>query len=404
MSTQYEHVFIASRVYGSRDGGSAYSKAIVELLLESNVVVTILAERFGDGGSIITSEKLHWIQFPHFFKPGFRSWLHRWLDALRFLKEILFKKCSLLIVQGDLPRLTYLLLQFFVPLLFIRQDSILTCPANNRFLPRSRKTCRKTPGFSCLAVNTREGCLENIPLVPRIGRIIYRIRDNIFLRCLSHFVVNSAYMANIHRRRANILYPPNLSAPAVDPRIGRNLKQLLFCGRLEGIGKGADDAVKILASLPSEYHLVLLGDGPQKAKLMELVKTLDIESRVQFHGWVDPQRRNELMASAGVLIMPSLWDEAFGMVGIEAFTQGTPAVAYNVGGISEWCLPGAGELVNCGDVLGAVQAIKKITADPEHWESYSKVAQSIAAKQYSPQRFKNELRPLIHQLTGIGID
>jgi glycosyltransferase involved in cell wall biosynthesis len=55
------------------------------------------------------------------------------------------------------------------------------------------------------------------------------------------------------------------------------------------------------------------------------------------------------MASAGAVVMPSRWDEAFGMVGIEAFAQGTPVLAYNVGGIAEWCTPDAGYLVPCGN-------------------------------------------------------
>ena len=43
-----------------------------------------------------------------------------------------------------------------------------------------------------------------------------------------------------------------------------------------------------------------------------------------------------LLATADILVMPSLWPEPFGLIGQEANRQGVPVVAYATGGIPEW--------------------------------------------------------------------
>lgn len=403
MERQHKVIF-ASRVFGSNDGGSAFSKAFVETLLQSRFHVTLLAERIETLPEGPLASELDRVELKYFFRPGIRNWLARLVDIPRFLKAVLLRKRPLVIVQGDLPRITYVLLQLFVPLLFIRQDGILTCPANHRFLPRSRKCCKKPPGFSCLAVNTKEGCLESIPFLQRIGRITYRVRDRFLLHLLRHFTVNSAHIARSHGRDdATIIYPPNLSLPSSKRPSERKLKQLIHCGRMEGRGKGADDAIQMLAALPTDYRLVLLGDGPHRGLLEKQVRDLGLEARVRFLGWVNAGTRDAMLAESGVLLVPSLWEEAFGMVGIEAFTQGTPAVAYDVGGISEWCLPSAGMLVACGDIKGATAAILQLTSSPETWQRFSDGAFEIATKSFPRRRFQDKLLPLIQQLTGVSL-
>jgi glycosyltransferase involved in cell wall biosynthesis len=281
--------------------------------------------------------------------------------------------------------------------MFIRQDAILTCPANNRFLSKSRTICHKPVGFSCLSMHRREQCFGSLGLSHRIGRIVYRLRDRFLLNRLKKFVGNSEYILNVHRRRGAVLYPPRLSASAaIKPE--RDLTRLVFCGRLEVV-KGVEDAIRILSYLPKVYRLDVLGDGYGLDSLQKLVKGLGVTDRVIFHGWVDRERRDQVFASSGVLLMPSLWDEAFGMVGIEAFAQGTPAVAYDVGGISEWCKPAAGILVKCGDLKEFATAVKIITRDGEKWRQFSIAAKAIAESNFTLAGFRRQVFELISSQT-----
>jgi glycosyltransferase involved in cell wall biosynthesis len=298
-----------------------------------------------------------------------------------------------LIVQGDLPRITYVLLQYFVPLIFIRQDAILTCPANNRFLCHSRTICRKPVGFSCLAMHRREQCFGSMGLLHRVGRIVYRLRDRILLKKLKNFVGNSEYILHVHQRLGAVLYPPRLSVSAT-ANSRRDLTRLVFCGRLEAV-KGAEDAIRILSLLPEAYRLDILGDGNGLESLQKVAQKLGVNDRVAFHGWVDRGRRDHIFASSAVLLMPSLWDEAFGMVGVEAFAQGTPVVAYDVGGVSEWCKPAAGILVKCGDQNGFADAVTTITGSFKDWRRFSLGAEAIAKSSFTLSEFHRKAQELI---------
>lgn len=399
MADRGTHVLYISRTYGSQHGGSAYSAALLDTLVRAGVEVTLVAESLE--GSV-AHEGVHTMILPAFFRSGLAHAWARLRDATRLLR-LACGGCAAIVVQGDLPRLTYVLLQCVVPLLFIRQDVILTCPANTRFLPRSRRICSRPVGFSCLSVNREEGCLASLVPVHRLGRIIYRLRDKALLGLLRHFVVNSAYVAGCHRRGARVVWPPNLASPSPAGAASRNLTQVVFCGRLEGT-KGAEDAVRIAALLPSRYTLQILGDGPDKESLASLAQALGVAERVHFAGWVDADERDAVFASSGVLLLPSLWAEAFGMVGVEAFTQGTPVVAYDTGGVSEWCLPPGGHLVPCGDIQAAAAAVQRLTGSAEEWGRCSAAALSTASERHARARFGREVISLMKQEAGLVLD
>ncbi len=336
-----------------------------------------------------------------FFKRNPTAWTRKLSELFTLFRLITTNDQAAVIVQGDVPRVSYLLLQCLVPLVFIRQDGILTCPGNNRFLPLSRLVCRRSLGWSCLSVHRKEGCLRGLSWLHRLGRVGYRVRDRILLYRLKHFVVNSHYIQHTHARPARVLYPPRIENTCLAPEPPRDLKRLIFCGRLEPV-KGAADAIEILKLLPPDYHLDVLGDGCERTHLMRSVAEHQLGDRVKFHGRVDAVTRDNALRRPGVLLMPSLWDEAFGMAGLEAFAQGTPVVAYDVGGISEWCRPGAGILVRCGDVNQAAAAVLRLTQTPSLWRTYSAAARRLARDHFPPSRFGQELDALLTEILASG--
>jgi glycosyltransferase involved in cell wall biosynthesis len=379
------HLFHISRVWSSHHGGSFYSRALVDEMLKRGWKVTLLAEQFADGQAF--PERVH---LSAFFRRGIRSSPRRATEILKIWKLVANTPRALVIVQGDLPRVTYLFLQLWVPLIFIRQDGILTCPGNNRFLERSRSVCRKPFGLSCLSLHRKEDCMGRLSFLQQAGRLAFRARDCLLLRGFRNFVANSLYIARLHHKPERVLYPPRLSCSEHILFSKRDLRRLVFCGRLEEV-KGAGEAIRILSLLPDEFHLEIFGEGPERGRLGKRVEDLKLGQRVRFHGWVDPMTRDRGLASAGALLMPSLWDEAFGMAGIEALAQGTPVVAYDVGGVSEWCRGGVGVLVSCGDVRRAAAAVRQLTNDPERWMVHSRAAQRLVALEFPAERFARQL-------------
>jgi glycosyltransferase involved in cell wall biosynthesis len=89
------------------------------------------------------------------------------------------------------------------------------------------------------------------------------------------------------------------------------------------------------------------------------------------------------MRQADLLAVPSVWPEPFGLVGIEAGSIGLPAVAYAVGGIPDWLLPGQSGEVAAADpptVDGLADAIVRALADPGHYANLCRGAWEVAQR------------------------
>ncbi len=342
------------------------------------------------------------VELKHSFRNDFAAWLRKPAEIFRLSNLIARPVEALVIVQGDLPRLSYLLWQLLVPVIFLRQDAILTCPGANRVLPRTRQVCDQPVRMRCLQTHQREGCLRGESWIHRVGRLGYRARDAVFLRGFTNFVANSHYIRRVHGKSGLVLYPPRLTSRVRTTGVHRDLKRLVFCARLEEV-KGGADAIAILKLLPAEYRLEVLGDGVERNRLRDQVERERLAGRVNFHGWVDAATRDYWLGSAGVVLIPSLWDEAFGMAGPEAFAMGTPAVAYDVGGISEWCKQGAGILVPCGNVRQAAAAVLRLTQDRGRWRVWSGAARRIAEEEFPPSRFGEELDAILKHLTFLTL-
>lgn len=133
--------------------------------------------------------------------------------------------------------------------------------------------------------------------------------------------------------------------PAVDMSIRdqsrRDVINILFVGRLLP-SKGAHIMLEAVLPMLDRYHnlcLNIVGKGYQERSLREVVKDSS-QKNVNFLGWLDSDEIKQLMLSSDILIFPSIYPEAFGIVGIEAMACGLPAIAFDVGGISDWLSDG----------------------------------------------------------------
>ena len=104
-------------------------------------------------------------------------------------------------------------------------------------------------------------------------------------------------------------------------------KHILFVGRLVHT-KGIHDAIEAWKRSGIELPLVIAGAGPVRGEINE--------EGVEFKGWLSRQDLGELYRNAAMVVLCSRWQEPFGIVGLEALSQGTPVVAWESGGISEW--------------------------------------------------------------------
>lgn len=159
---------------------------------------------------------------------------------------------------------------------------------------------------------------------------------------------------------------------------------MLFVGKLIN-WKGVDVAIKAMLHLPDSVVLLVVGDGPVKPELKELVARLKLDQRVQFLG---NQRNVEpYMQAADCFVCPSIWEEAAGLVNIEALASGLPVVASRIGGIPEFIDDKVtGLLFESGDDKGLADRVKFLIENPLVLKNMSNKARTDAVERFSIQK------------------
>jgi glycosyltransferase involved in cell wall biosynthesis len=162
---------------------------------------------------------------------------------------------------------------------------------------------------------------------------------------------------------------------------------VVFLGRFTPL-KGADVLLDALAdcgrSLGRPVRALIAGEGPLRASMTAKAAALGKTGMVQVElpGWIDRVRRDEALARASVLALPSRWPEPFGLVGLEAARFGVPAVAFDVGGIRAWLEDGEnGILVSPSDGARAFgETLALVLRDRTRREALSKKATAASAR------------------------
>jgi glycosyltransferase involved in cell wall biosynthesis len=112
-------------------------------------------------------------------------------------------------------------------------------------------------------------------------------------------------------------------------------KIVLFVGRLvyeKGIHVLINAAPKILNKVNAKF--IIVGSGYMKEQLLNIVRSMGLEHKVLFEGFLDEETLLKLQRCADVSVVPSLF-EPFGIVALEAMASHSPVVVSDTGGLSE---------------------------------------------------------------------
>lgn len=152
--------------------------------------------------------------------------------------------------------------------------------------------------------------------------------------------------------------------------------ELLVVGRLAP-GKGFDDAVAALGELAKRGlrpRLVVVGEGPERARLDALARTNGVETQVDFRGSLTHDAIAPLYAAAWLLLAPSKVvakgrRDGIPNVVIEAMAAGVPVVGSRAAGLEEAIEPGrTGALCESGNPRSLADAIEPLLRDPAEIE------------------------------------
>ena len=115
----------------------------------------------------------------------------------------------------------------------------------------------------------------------------------------------------------------------------KNKKFILYFGRLDE-SKGIDTLIQAYSQIKDKtIKLAIAGTGPQEKELKQLVISLGLEEKIDFLGFKDKNKLNQIVSSCLFVVFPSRVHETFGLGILEAFSAGKTVIASNVGAFPE---------------------------------------------------------------------
>ncbi len=286
---------------------------------------------------------------PFEFPEEIRQWHLAGTDPAAVLGQIRNWRPELIFCHGTTnPKFEAEILQL-APGIFFAHDYYGTCISGlktHKF--PTPIPCSRVFGPGCLVRYFPRRCGGRSP-VTMVRLYAKQSRRLQMLRNYAVIATNSEHLSEEYTRHGfathRLPYPvfaDNSDRPrAIRPDAGKSWR-LLFAGRMDGL-KGGRILLQALPAIRSgtdrDIELVFVGDGPERNRWERTAMKIESASRglhIEFRGWLDRSKIMLEYAEADLLVVPSLWPEPCGVVGVEAALYSVPAVAFNLGGIPDW--------------------------------------------------------------------
>lgn len=212
--------------------------------------------------------------------------------------------------------------------------------------------------------------------------------------------------------------PDYLDTIAPNPEREANPFKLLTVSRLDASEqyKGHDHVIRSLAKLkkqfPKEsYHYVILGDGNDKARLVELAKSSGVLDWVEFRSAL--KDRAELIKAyreTDCFIMPSQFGkwkgrwrgEGFGIVYVEAGAFGVPSIAYDCGGATNIIVhQKTGLLLEPDNEMALTESIRQLRNDRPLTRRMGLAAREHVLKTFCGPEFRRAIENSVDRLFDV---
>ena len=219
------------------------------------------------------------------------------------------------------------------------------------------------------------------------------------LRRANNIAVSAALAAELPVKSRVLPNPYDAEAFHVRRDITRN-RDLIFVGRLVS-DKGGDVLLEAIAQLHRaglNCNLTVVGDGPERGNLQSMAQRAGLEGTIEFLGSKSGADLGALLNQHRVMVVPSRWNEPFGLVALEGIACGCAVIGTSGGG-----LPAAiglcGSTVPNGDASALAKEIQRVLCDPSGLVTYQRKAESHL-KQHHPATVGQQYLELFEELRG----
>lgn len=229
--------------------------------------------------------------------------------------------------------------------------------------------------FAWEHAGVQENYLKSIEAFQDDRQLSWRIR---FMRAVERFtasradavIVPSRYLAGVVRKwgvpeeRIRVVYN-GVERPEIAERFEKRPFRIVSAGRLVP-WKGFDTLIRALPAVRArhpEATLMIIGDGPDEARLKRLAEAEGVADKVNFVGRLSREEVARAIAASGAFALVSSY-EGLSHLLVEALTLGTPILTSNAGGNPEVIEDGkSGLVVPVADHGGTALALNTLLTD-----------------------------------------
>ncbi|MBO0727828.1 MAG: glycosyltransferase, partial [Acidimicrobiaceae bacterium] len=201
------------------------------------------------------------------------------------------------------------------------------------------------------------------------------------------------------RAMESLRFPPErqfvkwnmVPAPPLGP--STRSAQVVFLGRLDQV-KGLPLLMeawdRFRSTLSREkLRLVIAGAGPMEGQVRAWAAR---HEDVDVAGLLDRDSCRALALASTVAVIPSAWEETFGLVAVEAMSNGLAVVGANIGALTELLDTGRfGALFTAGDAGALAALLADIAAVPQRWRQMGREARRVYEERFDPSDNLDEL-------------
>jgi len=185
---------------------------------------------------------------------------------------------------------------------------------------------------------------------------------------------------------------------------GKIIRIISICRFVEK--KGLEYAIKAVAHLLKNRENIsyrIVGSGPLKQSLIDLVQELGVEDKIKISGQVSQNKVASFLNNAHIFLLPSITAMNGDKEGIpnsvkEAMAMGLIPISTRHAGIPELVKNGAGFLVSPKDVAALVEKINYLIKYPKIWSKMSLEGRRIIEKEYEKEYVNDQLNHIFQSL------
>ena len=279
-------------------------------------------------------------------------------------------------------------------------DHDLCCPRHHKYFAFSNKICHKAAGLRCwfdLAFfgRNRQGVRRfRFGILKKLREELTRNKSFDQLLVAGEFMRNELMLNGIEASQIRII-PPVVRTPSINPTPVSKSPNILFVGQMIR-GKGVHLLIESLRKIKVPFSAKLVGDGVWKNHIQDLVNKYSLQDKVTIEGWKSPEKLAEYYRDSRVVVVPSIWPEPFGMVGLEAMHHGRPVVAFDSGGICEWLDDHhTGRLVETGDINLFARALEPFLTNIDYAERLGEEGRRQVKTRFSFERYLDQIEAIL---------